>query len=207
MQSDDGHRDLRALRLLPKDSQTCLLQSFRASPPPHRISQVPPRRYVNGIELPERKYVRHAKFMLTVINSDDPSKSVFKETEHRFYSREVDWGFGEMMRLGTIMDPTTGFLSREGSLHVRVDVKILRGPDYPGYDPRKETGCVGITNQGATCYLNSLLQTLYHIPAFRRAVYRIPTRRVIKTVHHIPALMRGFGLFAGNDEMLWCNSA
>ena len=38
------------------------------------------------------------------------------------------------------------------------------------------TGSVGIINQGATCYLNSLLQTLYHIGAFRRAVYRIPSR-------------------------------
>jgi ubiquitin carboxyl-terminal hydrolase 7 len=29
--------------------------------------------------------------------------------------------------------------------------------------------------QGATCYMNSLLQTLYHIPRFRRAVYHMPT--------------------------------
>jgi ubiquitin carboxyl-terminal hydrolase 7 len=29
-------------------------------------------------------------------------------------------------------------------------------------------------NQGATCYLNSLLQTLYHIAYFRRAVYKMP---------------------------------
>ena len=55
-------------------------------------------------------------------------------------------------------------------------VRVLQGPNYPGYDARKSTGCVGIINQGATCYLNSLLQTLYHVPAFRKAVYRIPTR-------------------------------
>lgn len=43
------------------------------------------------------------------------------------------------------------------------------------YDSRKETGYVGIKNQGATCYMNSLLQSLYCTNAFRRAVYQIPT--------------------------------
>eukprot|EP01041_Mallomonas_annulata_P003615 gene3615-7195_t len=36
----------------------------------------------------------------------------------------------------------------------------------------KKTWCfVGLSNQGATCYMNSLLQTLYMTPEFRRAVY------------------------------------
>ena len=34
---------------------------------------------------------------------------------------------------------------------------------------------VGLKNQGATCYLNSLLQSLYFTNAFRQAVYQIPT--------------------------------
>lgn len=39
---------------------------------------------------------------------------------------------------------------------------------------KEDTGYVGLQNQGATCYMNSLLQSLYHIPSFRRIVYNIP---------------------------------
>ena len=34
---------------------------------------------------------------------------------------------------------------------------------------------VGLRNQGSTCYLNSLLQALYHLTAFRAAIYNMPT--------------------------------
>lgn len=43
------------------------------------------------------------------------------------------------------------------------------------YDSKKETGFVGLKNQGATCYMNSLFQSLYCTNAFRKAVYQIPT--------------------------------
>jgi hypothetical protein len=43
------------------------------------------------------------------------------------------------------------------------------------YDSQKRTGMVGLKNQGATCYMNSLLQTLYHCNKLRLAVYDMPT--------------------------------
>ena len=38
-------------------------------------------------------------------------------------------------------------------------------------EPRGQTRICGLQNQGATCYLNSLLQTLFFTPEFRGDVF------------------------------------
>jgi ubiquitin carboxyl-terminal hydrolase 47 len=40
------------------------------------------------------------------------------------------------------------------------------------YSYKSDTGYVGLVNQAMTCYLNSLLQTLYMTPEFRNALYQ-----------------------------------
>jgi hypothetical protein len=40
-----------------------------------------------------------------------------------------------------------------------------------GVDKKNDDGMVGLENQGATCYLNSVLQSLYMTPEFRNAIY------------------------------------
>lgn len=42
------------------------------------------------------------------------------------------------------------------------------------YNSKVVTNMVGLENLGATCYLNALLQMLYHINSFRCAVYKLP---------------------------------
>ena len=51
---------------------------------------------------------------------------------------------------------------------------------------------MGITNQGATCYMNSLLQSLYFTSYFRKAAYQIPTESDAPSVSVALALQRLF---------------
>ncbi|GKU93700.1 hypothetical protein SLEP1_g7273 [Rubroshorea leprosula] len=117
---------------------------------------------------------RYAQFSLAVINQVHNKYSVRKDTQHQFNARESDWGFTSFMPLGELYDPTRGFLVND-TLLVEAEVIVRRVVDYWSYDSKKETGFVGLKNQGATCYMNSLLQTLFHIPYFRKAVYHMPT--------------------------------
>jgi len=72
-----------------------------------------------------------------------------------------------------------GFLY-DGALRISFDLAVSLVPPsfYSGKFSKKFTGYVGLKNQGATCYMNSMLQALYHLPAFRRIVYQMPTTGV-----------------------------
>lgn len=89
------------------------------------------------------------------------------ETDHMFCDKASDWGFTSFMPLADLLDPAGGFL-QDDMVVVRADVQVKKVVDYWNWDSKKETGFVGLKNQGATCYMNSLLQTLYHIPYFRK---------------------------------------
>ncbi|XAR64915.1 Ubiquitinyl hydrolase 1 [Bertholletia excelsa] len=117
---------------------------------------------------------RYAQFSLAVINQIQNKFTVRKDTQHQFNARESDWGFTSFMPLGELYDPSRGYMVND-TVVVEADVAVRRVVDYWSHDSKKETGYVGLKNQGATCYMNSLLQTLYHIPYFRKAVYHMPT--------------------------------
>ncbi|PKA50906.1 Ubiquitin carboxyl-terminal hydrolase 12 [Apostasia shenzhenica] len=117
---------------------------------------------------------RYAQFSLAVVNQLHNKYTIRKDTQHQFNARESDWGFTSFMPLSELYDPGRGYLLSDTCI-VEAEVAVRRVVDYWNYDSKKETGFVGLKNQGATCYMNSLLQTLYHIPYFRKAVYHMPT--------------------------------
>ncbi|KAL5221469.1 hypothetical protein ABZP36_026182 [Zizania latifolia] len=117
---------------------------------------------------------KYAQFSLAVINQLDSNYSLRKEAAHHFSIQGSDRGFTSFMPLVDLYDLSKGYVVNDQCI-IEAEVVVRRVVDYSNYDSKKETGYVGLKNQGATCYMNSLLQTLYHIPYFRRAVYHMPT--------------------------------
>ncbi|KAL3335872.1 hypothetical protein AABB24_031873 [Solanum stoloniferum] len=122
-------------------------------------------------------WIIYAHFSLSVVNQTQNDYSIRKETRHRFCSMASEWGFKPFMSLAELYDRDKGYLVGDVCT-IEAEVAVLSDSEYMSYDSinsKKVTNFVGLKNQGATCYLNSLLQTFYHIPYFRKAVYHMPT--------------------------------
>ncbi|KAF1981728.1 cysteine proteinase [Aulographum hederae CBS 113979] len=134
---------------------------------------------------PPEDWYACVQFMLVLWNPNDPTIHTHHVATHRFTADEGDWGFTRFVELRRLFNS-----SFEGKSRPMVEndcakltsyVRVLKDPtgvlwhNFVNYDSKKETGMVGLRNQGATCYLNSLLQSLYFTNAFRKAVYQIPT--------------------------------
>ena len=136
-------------------------------------------------EKPPEDWYACAQFMLVLHNPQDPSIYIHHEANHRFTADEGDWGFTRFADKNRIFaakfDGAERPLVENEGAKVTAYVRVVKDPtgvlwhNFVNYDSKKETGMVGLRNQGATCYLNSLLQSLYLTGAFRRAVYQIPT--------------------------------
>ncbi|CAO3609348.1 unnamed protein product [Cunninghamella echinulata] len=141
-----------------------------------------------------------AQFALVISNPQDPTNFYSNIAEHRFVQEEVDWGFTRFYDAKALQraNDTKGPFIVNNEAKISVFVRVVRDEtgvlwhNFINYDSRKETGYIGMKNQGATCYMNSLLQSLYCTNLFRKAVYQIPTEND-KATSSIPlALQRCF---------------
>lgn len=91
---------------------------------------------------------------------------VCSDASHTFNPQGQDWGFTQFLPLAELRDPTKGYLV-DDTVQIKLSVKVEK-LDRFDYDSKKETGYVGLKNQGATCYMSSLLQSLYNLNYFRQ---------------------------------------
>jgi len=114
----------------------------------------------------------HANADLRLINQREGTK-FSRKIGHMFYSKENDWGFSHYMGWNDVQDLEKGYIKDDC---VIFEVKVnADAPHGVSWDSKKHTGYVGLKNQGATCYMNSLLQVLYFTNMLRKAVYKMPT--------------------------------
>ena len=93
------------------------------------------------------------------VRSHNKEKDFSRKISHLFYAKENDWGFSHYMSWNEVVDPEKGFVKDDS---VSFEVKVTAdAPHGVCWDSKKHTGFVGLKNQGATCYMNSLLQVNY----------------------------------------------
>ncbi|KAI9256173.1 hypothetical protein BY458DRAFT_519583 [Sporodiniella umbellata] len=134
-----------------------------------------------------------AQFVICLSKPSDPTNFVSLAAHHRFTSDESDWGFTSFVNFENLQS-----YMEEESVRVTVIVRVIEDAtgilwhNFVNYDSKKVTGFVGMQNQGATCYMNSLFQSLYFTNLFRKAVYQIPTEKDHPTRSVALALQRVF---------------
>lgn len=114
-----------------------------------------------------------AAAILRLLNHKPGHDPFQRNITHVFFSKENDWGFSHFMLWTDVLDPEKGYVKDDS---ITLEVHVTAEPPHGVFwDSKKHTGYVGLKNQGATCYMNSLLQTLYFTNSLRKAVYKMPT--------------------------------
>ncbi|KAI8978533.1 hypothetical protein BDB01DRAFT_799109 [Pilobolus umbonatus] len=139
-----------------------------------------------------------AQFVVCISRPSDPTHYVTSSAQHRFVPEESDWGFTRCISLDPKKPDGLYALLEDDRVRITVILRVVKDTtgilwhNFINYDSKKVTGYVGLQNQGATCYMNSLFQSLYFTNSFRKAVYQIPTEHDEPTKSIALALQRVF---------------
>lgn len=151
------------------------------------LEPIPEKHKVEGTdkEAPvDPKWYVCSQFTLIISNPKDDRNYVLNTSHQRFSKDATDWGFSNFVNATYLTNRRSsehGPLAFNDKVNITACVKVLKDTtgvlwhNFVDYDSKKETGFVGFNNQGATCYLNSLLQSYFFTKSFRKLVYQIPT--------------------------------
>ncbi|KAL3672243.1 hypothetical protein V7S43_002903 [Phytophthora oleae] len=147
---------------------------------------------------------RLAELTIVLLNQGNQPPLIKHTSVHEFSKENAEFGMSQFVQRSELLNPSNTLLDNQGKVEVEVQLSFVEAfpavekqeetlhstisasqdvtdsqlettQHLLSYDSKEETGMVGLKNQGATCYLNSLLQTLFHLRAFRQVVYETPT--------------------------------
>ncbi|CAF0809444.1 unnamed protein product [Rotaria sp. Silwood1] len=117
---------------------------------------------------PDKKYHGwsiFAKAELTLLHPTDPNKNVIRKINHLFNVRSNDWGFRQFKPLKEIYSEYIHSLDNTIRIQANIHADPPRNVEW---DSKGQTGFAGLRNIGATCYMNSFLQTIYFTKKLRK---------------------------------------
>ncbi|ABN66910.2 Ubiquitin carboxyl-terminal hydrolase [Scheffersomyces stipitis CBS 6054] len=156
-----------------------------------------------------------AQFGLDIWNPVYPHSHIPSGSSHRFNKNETDWGFSSLIDGKQLTSANNSRIGNQphailenNQLNITGYVKIIDDSStgvlwhsFIDYDSKKSSGFVGLNNQGATCYLNSLLQSYFTTLNFRKLVYQIPTNTASNSKQSVAlSLQRIFYLLSSSKE-------
>lgn len=108
-------------------------------------------------------------------HDDQPVTDIVKEASHVFCKGASDWGFSVFAAISSMRRPGR-YAEQNGDITLMVTVSFQNSirrsrSNIADWDSKKETGWVGLKNQGITDYMNVLLQMMYTVDVIRLAVY------------------------------------